>query len=100
MAGAALTYYRLFGGPMEGTAWEIKLKADSIFSFAHKDTLIFDRGKLKANGFTSAAYDAKRKAGAAVTTASGAAARSSKSWANSSRRSSRPNRRRCTTSTP
>ena len=63
VAGAALTYYRLFGGPLEGTAWEIKLKADSIFSFSHKDTLIFDRGQLKASGFSSASYDAKRVGG-------------------------------------
>ena len=56
IAGAALAYYRLFGGPMEGTAWEIRLKADSFFAFSHTDTLVFERGKLKANGYQATGF--------------------------------------------
>ena len=68
VAGAALAYYRFFGGPMEGTAWQIQLKADSVFSFSHADTLIFQRGKLKALGyegtaFTAGAYSARNVGG-------------------------------------
>ena len=68
IAGAALMYYRLFGGPMEGTAWEVSLKADSLFSFSHTDTLVFDKGKLKASGyqgtgFVPGSYSAKRVGG-------------------------------------
>jgi hypothetical protein len=68
VAGLAVAYYRLFGGPMEDTAWEIKLKADSFFAFPHHDTLIFSGGKLRAsgsqvNGFTAGSYNAQRTDG-------------------------------------
>lgn len=63
-----MAYYRLFGGPMEDTAWDVKLKADSFFAFAHHDTLVFERGKLKASGyqgtgFTAGSYNAQRVGG-------------------------------------
>lgn len=65
LAALALAYYRFFGGPLENTHWEIKLKADSFFAFSHHDTLIFQRGKLtakgyQANGFSAASYDAQK----------------------------------------
>lgn len=67
-ASLALAYYRLLGGPMEDTAWEIHLKADSFFAFPHHDTLVFSRGKLKASGyeatgFASGAYAAQNVGG-------------------------------------
>jgi len=55
-AGAALAYYRFFGGPMEGTKWEVHLKADSFFAFSHTDTLVFDRGKLLAQGYQATGF--------------------------------------------
>jgi hypothetical protein len=63
-----LAYYRLFGGPLEDTAWEIKLKADTFLAFSHHDTLIFEQGKLKAkgyqgDGFTPGSYSAQRVGG-------------------------------------
>jgi hypothetical protein len=68
IAGLALAWYRLFGGPLEDTAWDVKLKADHLFSFSHEDTLIFSGGKLRANGyqatgFTPGAYSASRVGG-------------------------------------
>ena len=50
IAAGGLLYYRLVGGPMEGTAWDIQLKADSFFSFSHHDKLIFEKGKLRTEG--------------------------------------------------
>jgi hypothetical protein len=47
IATGGLIWYRLFGGPMEGTAWDIQMKADSVFSFSRHDRLIFERGKLR-----------------------------------------------------
>lgn len=68
IAGLALGYYRFFWGPLEGTEWEIKLKSDSFFSFSHKDTLRFKKGKLRAEGyqvtgFDSGAYNAQNVGG-------------------------------------
>lgn len=68
IAALAMAWYRLFGGPLEDTSWEIKLKADSFFSFSHHDTLVFERGKLKASGyeatgFTPGSYNAQKVGG-------------------------------------
>ena len=68
IAALAMAYWRLFGGPLEDTSWEIKLKADSFFAFSHHDTLVFERGKLKASGyqatgFTPGSYNATKVGG-------------------------------------
>lgn len=67
IAGAGMAYYRFFGGPMEGTAWDVKLKADSFFSFSKSDRLVFERGKLSVEGhhgaLSPAGYDARRVGG-------------------------------------
>ena len=57
VAGLAVAYYRFFGGPLEGTAWEVKLKADTFFSFSHHDTLVFSRGKLLASGYQATGFE-------------------------------------------
>lgn len=67
-AALGLAYYRLFGGPLEDTSWEIKLKADSFFAFSHRDTLTFGGGKLRAtgyqgDGFKAGVYSAQRVGG-------------------------------------
>jgi hypothetical protein len=51
-AALSLAYAKLVGGPMDGTQWDIKLKPDAIFSFSHKDTLVFSRGQLSIVGGT------------------------------------------------
>lgn len=59
-----LAYARLFGGPMDGTAYEVKVKADSFFAFSRRGTLVFEKGRLTAvttlaEGFTPAVYHAQ-----------------------------------------
>ncbi|MBI5629307.1 MAG: hypothetical protein HY921_00275 [Elusimicrobia bacterium] len=56
VASLGLAYYRLLGGPIDGTAWDIKIKPDSLFSFSHKDTLIFTKGQLSVPGFASSGF--------------------------------------------
>lgn len=45
---AGLAYARLFGGSIDGTAWDVKVKADSLFSFSRSGTLSFEKGRLNA----------------------------------------------------
>lgn len=68
VAALSIGYARLFGGPMDDTAWEVKIKGDSLFAFSHPDTLIFRRGRLSmagfiASGFEPAVYSAQSVAG-------------------------------------
>jgi hypothetical protein len=63
-AAAGLAYARLFGGPMDGTAWDIKIKPDSMFGFSHSGTLRFDKGEVSvlmplADGFSPGVYRAR-----------------------------------------
>ncbi len=43
---SALVSARLFGGPMDGTVWDVKVKPDSFFAMSHRGTLMFARGRL------------------------------------------------------
>lgn len=59
-----LAYARVFGGPMDGTAWEVKVRPDSLFAFSRRGTLVFEKGRLTAattiaEGFTPAVYNAQ-----------------------------------------
>lgn len=56
------------GGPMDGTVWEVRIKPDSWFSFSHKETLVFDSGRMAAvdymaTGFPSGSYSAAGRKG-------------------------------------
>lgn len=55
-AGLGILYAALFGGPMDGTSWEVKIKPDSLLSFSHRDTLVFQRGRMSAAGFLSEGF--------------------------------------------
>lgn len=69
---AALAYYYVnhhelawnpMGGPMDGTVWDVRVKPDSWFSFSHRDTLLFDSGRVTAarlvsEGYPSGSYSA------------------------------------------
>lgn len=60
-AALSLGYAALFGGPMDGTAWEVRVKSDSLFAISHRDTLTFQKGKLGSanwlsSGFSPAVY--------------------------------------------
>ena len=63
-AAAGLAWSRWFGGPMDGTSWEIKIKPDSLFGFSHSGTLTFEKGEVSAlvpaaAGFASGVYRAR-----------------------------------------
>lgn len=53
-----LAYHSMSGGPIDGTAWEVKLKSESFFSFAKKDTLIFQEGKVTVLGYLPEGFSA------------------------------------------
>ena len=61
LAGTAFAYYHHSSRPLDGTAWTVRVKADSFLAFGHSDTLIFDEGRLTsansaAKGFAPAGY--------------------------------------------
>lgn len=71
-AAVRLAYAALVGGPMDGTAWEVKLKPDSLLSLSHREILSFERGRLKvsgyfADGFSPALYTVQDTEGEAET---------------------------------
>ncbi len=54
----SIAYARLFGGPMDGTAWDVKLKPDTFFARSKNDTLIFQNGKMTMAGFLNSGFSA------------------------------------------
>ena len=62
VVGAFLTavnflYASVFGGPIDGTAWEIKVKQDGFFHWgSRRDTLVFHSGRLVVAGAVSQGY--------------------------------------------
>ncbi|OGR89830.1 MAG: hypothetical protein A3J74_04995 [Elusimicrobia bacterium RIFCSPHIGHO2_02_FULL_57_9] len=64
IAAASLAYAKFFGGPMDGTSWDVKVSPESLFSFSQRGTLVFENGMLSlsgrlASGFTPALYLSK-----------------------------------------
>jgi hypothetical protein len=61
----SLLYAAMFGGPMDGTAWNVKVKQEGFFHWTSKsETLVFHGGKAVidgevAQGYAPALYDAK-----------------------------------------
>ena len=52
-----LLYAAVFGGPIDGTSWDIKVKQDGIFHWgSRRDTLVFHGGKLVVAGAVSQGY--------------------------------------------
>ena len=64
-AAVNLLYASVFGGPIDGTAWDVKVKQDGFFHWtSRRETLVFERGKAViagevARGYGAALYDAK-----------------------------------------
>ncbi|MBI4370932.1 MAG: hypothetical protein HY552_01405 [Elusimicrobia bacterium] len=62
-------YASLFGGPIDGTAWDVKLRKPGFFQWTSKrDTLIFQDGRATAaaaaqEGYSSALYEAADRDG-------------------------------------
>lgn len=64
-AAVNLLYAAVFGGPIDGTAWDIKVKQDGFFHWgSKKETLVFTSGKLVVagavgQGYSPTLYEAK-----------------------------------------
>ena len=64
-AAVNLLYAAFFGGPIDGTAWDVKVKQDGFFHWtSRQETLIFHGGKVAiagevARGYSPALYEAK-----------------------------------------
>jgi hypothetical protein len=63
-AALGLAWTHFVGGPMDGTRWDVKIKSESLFSFAHRDTLVFEKGRVSVVGgapqpFEAAVYSAE-----------------------------------------
>ena len=56
-AAANFVYAAIFGGPIDGTAWDVKVKQDGFFHWgSKKETLVFHGGKLVVAGAVSQGY--------------------------------------------
>lgn len=64
-AAINLMYAAVFGGPVDGTAWDIKVKQDGFFHWSTtRDSLVFHDGKAViagevAKGYSPALYEAR-----------------------------------------
>ena len=73
-AAVNLLYASMFGGPIDGTAWDVKVKQDGFFHWSSSsDTLVFHSGKAViageiAKGYSPALYDSKSEDGATAFT--------------------------------
>jgi hypothetical protein len=69
-AAVNLVYASLFGGPIDGTAWDVKVKQDGFFHWSSQnDTLVFHSGKAViageiAKGYSPVLYESKDEDGA------------------------------------
>jgi hypothetical protein len=60
-----LVYAALFGGPIDGTAWDVKVKQEGFFHWSSTpDTVVFASGRAiiageVAKGYSPALYEAK-----------------------------------------
>jgi len=56
-AAVNFVYAALFGGPIDGSAWDVKVKQDGFFHWgSKKETLVFHGGKLVVAGAVSQGY--------------------------------------------
>ena len=56
-AAVNFVYAAIFGGPIDGSAWDIKIKQDGFFHWgSKKETLVFHGGKLVVAGAVSQGY--------------------------------------------
>ncbi len=71
-AAVNVVYAAVFGGPMDGTAWDVKLKEEGFFHWgSSRDTLVFTRGRMVvageiAQGSPAPLYEAAAAAGEAT----------------------------------
>jgi hypothetical protein len=68
-AAVNLVYASMFGGPIDGTAWDVKVKQDGFFHWSSRsETLVFHGGKAViageiAQGYSPTLYESKRDDG-------------------------------------
>lgn len=56
-AAVNFVYAAIFGGPIDGSAWDVKVKQDGFFHWGtKKETLVFHGGKLVVAGAVSQGY--------------------------------------------
>jgi hypothetical protein len=73
-AAVNLLYASVFGGPIDGTSWDVRVKKDGFLHWAsRRDTLVFEEGRAVvagaiARGYGPALYDAKPEDGATAFT--------------------------------
>ena len=61
MAAVRFVQAFIFGGPVDGTAWDVKVKQDGIFHWGSRhETLVFHRGRLVVAGAVDDGYDPTR----------------------------------------
>jgi hypothetical protein len=48
LAAILFAYRSIAAGPLDGSAWEVKVKRDSFLAISRADTLVFDRGHLSS----------------------------------------------------
>ena len=64
LAGLLLASRSFFTGPLDGSAWDIKVKRVSFLPLGKKDTLVFERGRFSsarmlASGYFPSGYNAR-----------------------------------------
>ena len=56
-AAVNFVYAAIFGGPIDGSSWDVKIKRDGFFHWGtKKETLVFHGGKLVVAGAVSQGY--------------------------------------------
>ena len=56
-AAVNFVYAAIFGGPIDGSSWDVKVKQDGFFHWgSKKETLVFHNGKLVVAGAVSQGY--------------------------------------------
>ncbi|MCR4294565.1 MAG: hypothetical protein NUW21_03460 [Elusimicrobia bacterium] len=56
-AAVNFVYAAIFGGPIDGSSWDVKVKQDGFFHWgSKKETLVFHGGKLVVAGAVSQGY--------------------------------------------
>ena len=57
LAAVNFLYASLFGGPIDGTAWDVKVKKDGFFNWTtRKETLVFAQGRAVIAGEVARGY--------------------------------------------
>jgi len=55
--GALAMAYRSLGSVfLEGSSWDVRVRARSLFAFPRKDTLVFERGRFISSTYLSSGY--------------------------------------------